>query len=224
MAGNNTLALAEREPVRRLPRRRLLLPLLLLLLRPPMPLSQENRSPTIPQPSSGGPTSPNITWATPDPEGDAALKLLSQQGQQIFTGVTTSDMKDFLGQVGTRCLRGAMMVEFFHNTIDEVAVLPKIKKDFEAVTKKLKDDEVKMTEALGKVKNLTDDNLRLEEKNTKLSEEITQLKTASVAKKSEAIQAILEKQKMVEEVEVAKEEWKLKAAEYEKEILRVEDL
>ncbi|KAJ1415339.1 outer membrane protein assembly factor BamA [Sesbania bispinosa] len=36
------------------------------------------------------------------------------------------------------------MAEFFHSTIDEVAALPQIKRDFEAVSKKLKDDEVVM--------------------------------------------------------------------------------
>ncbi|KAJ1424175.1 putative girdin isoform X1 [Sesbania bispinosa] len=178
-----------------------------------------------PQPSSGGLTSPRISWATPDPEEDAALKLLSQQGQRIFKGTTTSEMKDFLGQVGTWCLRGGMMVEFFHSTIDEVAALPQIKKDFEAVSQKLKDDEVKMTEALGKVKSLTDDNLSLTEKNDKLLEETEKLKLDLVTKKSETIQAVLEKQKTtVEDFEAAKEEWKLKAADYEKEIRRAEDL
>ncbi|KAJ1426558.1 hypothetical protein SESBI_10302 [Sesbania bispinosa] len=92
----------------------------------------------------------SITWTTPDPEEDAALKLLSRQGHWIFTGALASNMKDFLGQVGTWCLRGAMMAKFFHNTINEVAVLPAIKKDFEAVTQKLKAYEVKMTEAFGK--------------------------------------------------------------------------
>ncbi|KAJ1423970.1 PAS domain S-box protein [Sesbania bispinosa] len=86
------------------------------------------------------------------------------------------------------------------------------------------DDEVKMTEALGKVKNLTDENIRLEENNTKLTKETTQLKAALAAKKTEAIQVVLEKQKIVEEVEAAKEDWKQKADWYEKEICRVEDL
>ncbi|KAJ1422249.1 hypothetical protein SESBI_13070 [Sesbania bispinosa] len=81
-----------------------------------------------------------------------------------------------------------------------------------------------MAEALEKVKTLTDDNLRLEEKNGKLQEEITQLKTTLVAKKSETIQVVLEKQKTVEDFEAAKEEWKFKAANYEKEIQRVGDL
>ncbi|KAJ1384607.1 hypothetical protein SESBI_42379 [Sesbania bispinosa] len=159
---------------------------------------------TTPQPPSGDATPSRITWATPDPEEDVALKSLSQQGQHVFTGASASDMKDFFGQVGTWCLRGAMMAEFFHNTIDEVVALPKIKKDLEAVTEKLKADEVKMTEALGKVKNLTDENLRLEDNNTKLTEEITNLKAALAAKKAEAIQV--------------KAEW------YEKEIRHVEDL
>ncbi|KAJ1417304.1 hypothetical protein SESBI_16731 [Sesbania bispinosa] len=125
-----------------------------------------------PQQSSGVPPSPRISWATPDPEEDAALKLLSQQGQRVFKGTSASEMKDFLGQVGTWCLRGAMMAEFFHSTIDEVAALPQIKKDFEAITQKLKDDEVKMADALGKVKGLSEDNLKLTEKNGKLLEEI----------------------------------------------------
>ncbi|KAJ1378735.1 Kinesin-like protein [Sesbania bispinosa] len=132
-----------------------------------------------------------ITWATPDSEEYAALKLLSQQGQ-----------------VGTWCLRGAMMAEFFHNTIDEVASLPTIKKDFEAVTEKLKADEVKMTEALGKVKTLTDENIHLEENNTKLTEELTKLKAALAAKKTEAIQVVLEKKKVVEDAEADKENWR----------------
>ncbi|KAJ1409039.1 putative transmembrane protein [Sesbania bispinosa] len=40
-----------------------------------------------------------------------------------------------------------------------------------------------MTEALGKVKTLTDENIRLEENNTKLAEEVAQLKAALAAKK-----------------------------------------
>ncbi|KAJ1417305.1 hypothetical protein SESBI_16732 [Sesbania bispinosa] len=151
-----------------------------------------------PQQSSGVPPLPRISWATPDPEEDAALKLLSQQGQRVFKGTSASEMKDFLGQVGTWCLRGAMMAEFFHSTIDEVAALPQIKKDFEAITQKLKDDGVKMADALGK--------LDLE------------------AKKSKTIQVVLEKQKVVEDFDAAKEDWKLKEVGYEKEIRRVEDL
>ncbi|KAJ1429589.1 hemicentin-1-like isoform X1 [Sesbania bispinosa] len=77
---------------------------------------------------------------------------------------------DFLGKVGTWCLRGAMMAEFFHSTIDEVAALPQIKRDFEAVSKKLKDDEVVMQDALKKVKGLSDDNIRLTDKNKELEE------------------------------------------------------
>ncbi|KAJ1385952.1 hypothetical protein SESBI_41240 [Sesbania bispinosa] len=222
MAGNNSLALAEKrarreaskaaasstpktskpgeeEPNKVLPEKR---------ARTEKPKSQSDPGKGVgsstsalssPQLSSGGPISPKITWATPHFEEDAALKLLSQQGQRIFT-------------------------EFFHNTIDEVAALPQIKKDFKSVTKKLKDDEVKMVEALGKVKSLIDDNLSLEEKFGKLLEEIMHLKTTLVAKKSETIQAVLEKQKTVEEFEAAEEGWKLKAAKYEKEIRRVEDL
>ncbi|KAJ1403439.1 PAS domain S-box protein [Sesbania bispinosa] len=90
----------------------------------------------------------------------------------------------------------------FHNTVDEVAALPTIKKDFEADTEKLKADEVKMTEALRKVKTLTDENIRLKENNTKLAEEVAQLKAELVAKKTEAIQAVLDKQKVVEDVEI----------------------
>ncbi|KAJ1383975.1 NTP pyrophosphohydrolase MazG, putative catalytic core [Sesbania bispinosa] len=116
------------------------------------------------------------------------------------------------------------MAEFFHSTIDEVAALPQVKKDFEAVTKKLKDDEAKMVEALGKVKGLSDDNLKLTENNGKLLEEIEKLKLDLAAKKSETIQVVLEKQKVVEDFEAAKEDWKLKEAGYEKEIRRVEDL
>ncbi|KAJ1400764.1 hypothetical protein SESBI_29307 [Sesbania bispinosa] len=156
-----------------------------------------------PQPSSGTPPSLRISWATPDPEESVALKLLSQQGQRVFKD------EGLPGSSGT---------------IDEVAALPQIKKDFEAVTQKLKDDEVKMTEALGQVKSLTDDNLKLTEKNNKLLEEVEKLRLDLVDKKSETIQVVLEKQKMVEDLEAAKEEWKLKAADYEKEIRRVEDL
>ncbi|KAJ1411236.1 hypothetical protein SESBI_21277 [Sesbania bispinosa] len=93
------------------------------------------------QTPSGVPSSQRISWATPDPEEDAAMKLLGQQ--------------------------------------DEVAALPQIKRDFEAVSKKLKDDEVVMQDAL---------------------------------------------KKMAEDLEGAREEWRVKAAEYEKEIQRVEDL
>ncbi|KAJ1421749.1 hypothetical protein SESBI_13386 [Sesbania bispinosa] len=148
-----------------------------------------------PQPSSGVPPSSRISWATPDPEEDAAMKLLGQQGRRVFKGSSASEMKDFLGQ-----------------------------KYFEAVSKKLKDDEVKMKEALGKVKGLSDDNIKLTEKNNALLEEIEKLKLDLAAKKSDAIQAVLEKQKVAEELEASKGEWKLKAAEYEKEIQRVEDL
>ncbi|KAJ1387229.1 hypothetical protein SESBI_40142 [Sesbania bispinosa] len=172
----------------------------------------------------GVPSSPRISWTTPDPEEDTAMKLLGQQGQRVFKGSSAAEMKDFLGQVGTWCLRGAMMAEFFHSTIDEVAALPRIKKDFEAVSKKLKDDEVKMQDALGKVKGLSDDNIKLTEKNKGMVEEIEKLKLDLAAKKSEAIQAVLEKQKAAEDLEAAKEGWRLRAAEYEKEIQRVEDL
>ncbi|KAJ1399700.1 hypothetical protein SESBI_30118 [Sesbania bispinosa] len=89
---------------------------------------------------------------------------------------------------------------------------------------KLKDDEAKMKEALGKVKGLSDDNGRLTETNGKLLEEIEKLKLDLTAKKSEAIQAVLEKQKVAEDFEAAREGWKLQAAEYENEIQRVEDL
>ncbi|KAJ1409698.1 hypothetical protein SESBI_22517 [Sesbania bispinosa] len=177
-----------------------------------------------PRPSTGVPPSSRISWATPDPEEDAAMKLLGQQGQHIFKGSSAADMKDFLGQVGTWCLRGAMMAEFFHSTIDEVAALPKIKKDFKAVSKKLKDDKVKMQDALGKVNGLSDDNIKLTEEKKRLVEEIEKLKLDLAAKKSEAVQAVLDKQKMAEDLEAAKEGWDLKAAEYEKEIQRVEDL
>ncbi|KAJ1437340.1 hypothetical protein SESBI_03667 [Sesbania bispinosa] len=176
------------------------------------------------QTSSGVPPSPRISWATPDPEEDAAMKLLGQQGQRVFTGSSAAEMKDFLGQVGTWCLRGVMMAEFFHSTIDEVAALPQIKKDFEAVSKKLKDDEVVMQDALKKVRGLSDENFKLTDKNTELEEEIEKLKSALAAKRSEAIQAVIEKQKMAEDLENARGEWKLKEAEYEKEIQRVEDL
>ncbi|KAJ1378526.1 hypothetical protein SESBI_47774 [Sesbania bispinosa] len=174
------------------------------------------------QTPSGVSPSQRISWATPDPEEDAAMKLLGQQGQRVFTG-SSAEMKDFLGQVGTWCLRGAMMAEFFHSTIDEVAALPQIKKDFEAVSKKLKDDEVVMQDALKKVKGLSDDNLRLTDKNKELEEEIKKLKSDLDTKRSETIQAVLEKQKMAEDSR-AREEWKVKAAEFEKEIQRVEDL
>ncbi|KAJ1383925.1 hypothetical protein SESBI_42937 [Sesbania bispinosa] len=173
---------------------------------------------------SGVSSSQRISWATPDPEEDAAMKLLGQQGQRVFTGSSAAEMKDFLGQVGTWCLRGAMMAEFFHSTIDEVAALPQIKRDFEAVSKKLKDDEVVMQDALKKVKGLSDDNIRLTDKNKELEEEIKKLKSDLDTKRSEAIQAVLEKQKMAEDLEGAREGWKVKAAEFEKEIQRVEDL
>ncbi|KAJ1422919.1 hypothetical protein SESBI_12682 [Sesbania bispinosa] len=176
------------------------------------------------QTPSGVSPSHRISWATPDPEEDAAMKLLGQQGQRVFTGSSAAEMKDFLGQVGTWCLRGAMMAEFFHSTIDEVAALPQIKKDFEAVSKKLKDDEVVMQDALKKVKGLSDDNLRLTDKNKELEEEIKKLKSDLDTKRSETIQAVLEKQKMAEDLEEARKEWKVKAAEFEKEIQRVEDL
>ncbi|KAJ1400740.1 AH/BAR domain superfamily [Sesbania bispinosa] len=149
------------------------------------------------QTSFGVPSSPRISWATPDPEEDAAMKLLGQQGQHVFRGSSAAEMKDFLGQ---------------------------IKKDFEAVSKKLKEDEVKMQDALKKVKGLSDDNVKLTDKNKELEEEVEKLKSALAAKRSEATQAIIEKQKMAEGLEDAKEEWKLQAAKYEKEIRRVEDL
>ncbi|KAJ1406003.1 hypothetical protein SESBI_25454 [Sesbania bispinosa] len=160
-------------------------------------------------------SSQRISWATPDPEEDAAMKLLGQQGQRVFTGSSAAEMKDFLGQVGTWCLRGAMMAEFFHSTIDEVAALPQIKRDFEAVSKKLKDDEVVMQDALKKVKGLSDDNIRLTDKNKELEEEIKKLKSDLDTKRSEAIQAVLEKQKMAEDLEGAREEWKEDPSEVE---------
>ncbi|KAJ1376170.1 hypothetical protein SESBI_50228 [Sesbania bispinosa] len=70
-----------------------------------------------------------------------------------------------------------------------------------AVAEKLKADEVRMTEAPGKVKTLTDENIHLEENNTKLAEEVAQLKAALATKKTEAIQVVLEKQKVVQDVE-----------------------
>ncbi|KAJ1435415.1 hypothetical protein SESBI_04920 [Sesbania bispinosa] len=96
--------------------------------------------------------------------------------------------------------------------------LKKIKKDFEAVSKKLKDDEVVMQDALKKVRGLSDDNLRLTDKNKELEEEIKKLKSDLETKRSETIKAVLEKQKMAEDLEEAREEWKVKAAEFEKEI------
>ncbi|KAJ1431182.1 putative carboxy-terminal kinesin 2-like isoform X1 [Sesbania bispinosa] len=155
------------------------------------------------QTPSGVSSSQRISWATPDPEEDAAMKLLGQQGQRVFTGSSAVEMKDFL---------------------DEVAALPQIKRDFEAVSKKLKDDEVVMQDALKKVKGLSDDNIRLTDKNKELEEEIKKLKSDLDTKRSEAIQAVLEKQKMAEDLEGAREEWKVKATEFEKEIQRVEDL
>ncbi|KAJ1424171.1 KfrA protein [Sesbania bispinosa] len=90
---------------------------------------------TTPNPPSGEPTTSQITWATPDLEEDVALKLLSQQGQRIFTGAS-----------------------------------------------------------------------------------------ALAAKKTEVIQAVLEKQKVVEDAEADKENWLQKARWYESEIQHVEDL
>ncbi|KAJ1405136.1 hypothetical protein SESBI_26078 [Sesbania bispinosa] len=133
-------------------------------------------------------SSQRISWATPDPEEDAAMKLLGQQGQRVFTGSSAAEMKDFLGQ---------------------------IKKDFEAVSKKLKDDEVVMQDALKKVKGLSDDNIRLTDKNKELEEEIKKLKSDLDTKRSETIQAVLEKQKMAEDLEGAREEWKEDPSEVE---------
>ncbi|KAJ1400458.1 hypothetical protein SESBI_29524 [Sesbania bispinosa] len=113
---------------------------------------------------------------------------------------------------------------FSFGTIDEVAALPQIKKDFEAVSKKLKEDEVKMQDVLKKVKGLSDDNIRLTDRNKELEEEVEKLKSALATKKSEATQAVIEKQKMAEDLEDAKKEWKFQATRYEKEIQRVEDL
>ncbi|KAJ1388674.1 hypothetical protein SESBI_38941 [Sesbania bispinosa] len=116
------------------------------------------------------------------------------------------------------------MAEFFHNIIDEVAALPTIKKDFEMVNENLKADEVKMTKALGMVKTLSDENIRLEESNTKLAEEVSRLKMALAEKQSEAIQVVLEKQKIVKDAHKDKEIWQKKVEWYEAYIEWVEDL
>ncbi|KAJ1418367.1 hypothetical protein SESBI_15867 [Sesbania bispinosa] len=96
------------------------------------------------------------------------------------------------------------------NTIDEVAALSAIKKNFEADSLKLKADEEKMVEALGKVKTLTNENTQLVENNTKMADEVIQLKKALAEKQSEAI---LDKENCAKKVE-----W------YEAEIERVGDL
>ncbi|KAJ1421262.1 hypothetical protein SESBI_13850 [Sesbania bispinosa] len=217
MAGNNTLALAEKRAKREAAKKAAAAAIAVTAA------AAGSSSPHSSQPGDAGPIQGL-------PEKRARMEEVKDTndsgkgGQRVFKGTSASEMKDFLGQVGTWCLRGAMMAEFFHNTIGEVAALPQIKKDFEVVTQKLKDDEVKMKDALGKVKGLSEDNLKLNEKNDKLLEEIEKLKLDLAAKKSETIQVVLEKQKTVEDFEAAKEDWKLKEASYEKEIRRVEDL
>ncbi|KAJ1410290.1 hypothetical protein SESBI_22024 [Sesbania bispinosa] len=106
-----------------------------------------------------------------DPKEDAAMKLLGQQGQRNFSIALLTRWPPF----------------------------PKLKKDFEAVSKKLKDDEVVMQDALKKVKGLSDENLKLTDKNKELEEEIKKLKSDLETKRSEAIQAAIQKQKMAED-------------------------
>ncbi|KAJ1427884.1 hypothetical protein SESBI_09268 [Sesbania bispinosa] len=186
MAGNNMLALAEKRAKREVAKK---------ATTDAIAAAAIGAGSSTPQSTQPGVTSP-IQSRPRKRARTEELKdsmILGNEGQRVFKGSSASEMKDFLGQVGTWCLRGAMMAEFFHNTIDEVAALPQIKKDFEAVSKKLKDDEVKMQDALGKVKRLSDDNIKLTEKNKGLVEENEKLKLDLTAKKSEAIQAVLEK-------------------------------
>ncbi|KAJ1382056.1 trafficking kinesin-binding protein 1-like isoform X4 [Sesbania bispinosa] len=178
MAGNNMLALAEKRAKHEAAKKAVAAAEALSLLNSRIPMTLGNVMTQVQVPPSS-----RISWATPDPEEDIAMKLLGQQGQRIFKGSSAAEMKDFLGQVGTWCLRGAMMAEFFHSAIDEVAALPQIKKDFETVSKKLKDDEVNMQDALRKVKGLSDENVKLTDKNKELEEEIEKLKSDLATKR-----------------------------------------
>ncbi|KAJ1378791.1 hypothetical protein SESBI_47490 [Sesbania bispinosa] len=74
-----------------------------------------------------------------------------------------------------------------------------------------------------KVKGLSDDNIRLTDKNKELEEEIKKLKSDLDTKRSETIQAVLGKTKDGGDLDGAREE-EVKTVEFEKEIQRVEDL
>ncbi|KAJ1429567.1 hypothetical protein SESBI_08351 [Sesbania bispinosa] len=107
-------------------------------------------------------------------------------GERPLKKVRTEALKGPLnsGKGGHLVFAGCHDGGVFHSTIDEVAALPQIKKDFEAVSKKLKDDEVVMQDALKKVKGLSDDNIRLTDKNKELEEEIKKLKSDLDTKRS----------------------------------------
>ncbi|KAJ1397753.1 TIGR04211 family SH3 domain-containing protein [Sesbania bispinosa] len=170
MAGNNMLVLAEKRAKREAAKKAA------ADAEAAIGTVVGTSTPQSPQPdatktSTGVPPSPRISWATPDPEEDEAMKLLGQQGQRVSRGSSAAEMKDFLGQ---------------------------IKKDFEAVSKKLKEDEVKMQDALKKVKGLSDDNIKLTDRNKELEEEVEKLKSALATKKSEATQAGLTELEMVD--------------------------
>ncbi|KAJ1442567.1 envelope glycoprotein precursor [Sesbania bispinosa] len=60
--------------------------------------------------------------------------LLREQGELLFKNKTPKEMKDYLEKLTYWCLGGAIMVTFFKYVVDELHVLPDIKKNFEEVS------------------------------------------------------------------------------------------
>ncbi|KAJ1404842.1 hypothetical protein SESBI_26244, partial [Sesbania bispinosa] len=126
-------------------------------------------------------------------------------------------MKEYLDMFANWCLEGAMMAQYFTYIFDELAVLPYIKKDFQVVSAKLKSDEVKMTEAIAKVKTLTDDRDKLE-----AGMIVLQQKLASET--AEKIKVFAEAKKEASTLELEKEDRDIKEKQFTVEIERLRKL
>ncbi|KAJ1404396.1 Lrp/AsnC family transcriptional regulator [Sesbania bispinosa] len=92
-------------------------------------------------------------------------KQIRFQGKKLFEGKSEAEMKDYLKTLSDWCLGGAMMARFLIQAVIDLAALPKINKSFHEVATKLQSDEVKMNEALEKVKALTEEHDNLNASN-----------------------------------------------------------
>ncbi|KAJ1380180.1 hypothetical protein SESBI_46256 [Sesbania bispinosa] len=173
MAGNNMLALAEKRAKREAAKRQP------LMQKGRWPLGPFIRSDILP---SSNPAQvilrsntfrclffPKDILGYAGSEEDAAMKLLGQQGQRVFTGSSAAEMKRFPGSGGH---------------LMSVAALPRIKKDFEAVSKKAEGRRSREVGCPQEVKGLSDDNIRLTDKNKELRKEIKKLKSDLDTKRS----------------------------------------
>ncbi|KAJ1393624.1 putative LIM and calponin-like proteiny domain-containing protein [Sesbania bispinosa] len=152
MAGNNMLALAEKRAKREAAKKaaadaEAAIGTVVGTSTPQSPHPDATKT------STGVPTSPRISWATADPEEGCGYETAGPTRAaciQRFLGCRDEELPGPSGDL--------------------------IKKDFEAVSKKLKEDEVKMQDALKKVKGLSGDNIKLTDKNKELEEEVEKLK------------------------------------------------